>query len=339
MLKKLIALFLSFQLSFSAGMVVTDPGSYAYFMEQIKQYTEMIEAMTTQIETLGGIQTAMDDTKRSLYNAADNLQGVYNNLQNAMTGLMDAMQNAEVKSLFDTSRDSIKTNSTDGLFYKDIREFIDGLFQDMDTALMNQFDKGKLMQIERDLKRVTDALKSNSAKDARSKLLGLDYKQMNHSLLIKDALGNSNLEGREAYKNLMLSQNNDIYNTLYNPTEEEEKKQKENKAKIESYFNYIQNSSDIYQQTQTTNLVLMEILKILQEEYLSAVTYRNSMALLFLKNADKQEFEAKVQKSMQIQKKLTSGIVPKEDLGGYELHKLKKSDPFGIGFRPWKGNY
>jgi len=339
MLKKLIALFLSFQLSFSAGMVVTDPASYTYFMEQIKQYTEMIEAMTTQIETLGGIQTAMDDTKRTLYNAADNLQGVYNNLQNAMTGLMDAMQNAEVKSLFDTSRDSIKTNSTDGLFYKDIREFIDGLFQDMDTALMNQFDKGKLMQIERDLKRVTDALKSNSAKDARSKLLGLDYKQMNHTLLIKDALGTSIQDGKKSYQNFVLAQNNDIYNDLYNAGDDLKKIQDANKEKLKSYFDYIQNSSDIYQQTQTTNLILMEIVKILQEEYLSAVTYRNSMALLFLDNANKKEFEAQVQKSMQIQKKLTSGIVPKEDLGGYELHKLKKSDPFGIGFRPWKGNY
>ncbi|OCL86003.1 hypothetical protein AAX26_01653 [Aliarcobacter thereius] len=339
MLKKALALSLSVQLNFGAGMVVSDPVSYTYFMEQVAQYTEMINAMTTQIETLGGIQSAVDDTKRNIYNVSDNLQGLYNNLQNAMQGLMGAMENAEVKSLFDTSRESIKTNSSDGIFYKDIREAIDGLFQSMDETLMKQFDQGKLMQIDRDLKRLTDALKSNSAKDARSKLLGLNYSDMNNSLLIKDLLNKSNKEAKEAYKNFVLSQNNDIYNDIYNPTDELKKEQEANQKKLEGYFDYIQNSSDLYQQTQTTNMILMEIVKILQEEYLSAVTYRNSMSLMFIENADKQDFNKKLQKSLEIQKKLSNGVISKEDLPGHEISKLKKSDPMGIGFRPWKGSY
>jgi small-conductance mechanosensitive channel len=172
MLKKLITLILSYQLTF--GFVVTDPASYVYFMQQIQQMTEMINKVTTQIETLGGIRTALDETKRQIYNAKDNLEGAFSNLQDSLKDLKEATSNAEIKSLFDMSRDSISTNSTEGILYKDITQEIQSYFDSADNAIMKNFDQAKLQAFDEEMKKINATLSSNSLEEARENLNRID---------------------------------------------------------------------------------------------------------------------------------------------------------------------
>jgi hypothetical protein len=334
MLKKFIALILSYQLSF--GFVVTDPASYVYFMQQVAQFTQMINQITTQIETLGGIRTALDETKRQIYNTKDNLEGAFANLQDSIKGLHEATDNTEIKSLFDLGRDSITTNSTEGIFYKDITEKIQGYFDSADEAIMKDIDKAKLQAFDQELKKTTEALSANSSKEFLETLNTMDFDKMQKNLLIKDYLVELKKGGKEAIQQLALKTNNDLWIEHTLPNEEQQEKQKERKERIQKYISYIENSSDIYQQTQTTNMVLVEIMTILQEEYKSALNFRNAMTLLFLGNSDNQQFLKQVEKNQKAYAQLQKGQdIEIDDTGLSRIQNLPKANPFGIGFRPY----
>jgi hypothetical protein len=335
MLKKFLVLLLSYQLSFS--FVTTDPTSYIYFMQQIQQMTKMIDAATTQIKTLGGIRTAMDETKRQIYNAKDNLDGAFSNLQSAMKDLQEATSNAEVKSLFDLGRDSIKTNSTEGILYKNITNEIQSYFDNADDAIMKNFDKAKLQAYDEEMKKLTAALSSNSLEDAKKNLETLDYAKISKNLLLRDYLASLQGKSKEGYRNYALKMNNDIWNKYFLPNEEEKEKRKARQEKVAKYISYIENSSDIYQQTQTTNMILSEILTVLNEEYKSAISYRNAMSLLYLSNSDNQSFLDQIKKNREVYGKLKkSQDVQIDDIGLSRIQNLPKSNPYGVGFRPFK---
>ncbi|RXJ82176.1 hypothetical protein [Arcobacter sp. F2176] len=335
MLKKFLVLLLSYQLSFS--FVTTDPTSYVYFMQQIQQMTKMIDAATTQIKTLGGIRTAMDETKRQIYNAKDNLEGAFSNLQSAMKDLQEATSNAEVKSLFDLGRDSIKTNSTEGILYKNITNEIQSYFDNADDAIMKNFDKAKLQAYDEEMKKLTAALSSNSLEDAKKNLETLDYAKISKNLLLRDYLASLQGKSKEGYRNYALKMNNDIWNKYFLPNEEEKEKRKARQEKVAKYISYIENSSDIYQQTQTTNMILAEILTVLNEEYKSAISYRNAMSLLYLSNSDNKSFLDQIKKNREVYGKLKkSQDVQIDDIGLSRIQNLPKSNPYGVGFRPFK---
>lgn len=335
MLKKFIVLILSYQLSF--GFVVTDPASYVYFMQQVAQFTQMINQVTTQIETLGGIRTALDETKRQIYNTKDNLEGAFANLQDSIKGLHEATDNAEIKSLFDLGRDSITTNSTEGIFYKDITEKIQGYFDSADEAIMKDIDKAKLQAFDEEMKKTNAALSANSSKDFLEKLNTMDFDKMQKNLLIRDYLIELKKGGKEAIQQLALKSNNDLWIKHNLPNEEQKEKQKERRERVEKYISYIENSSDIYQQTQTTNMILVEIMTILKEEYNSALNFRNAMTLLFLGNSDNQQFLKQVEKNQQVYAQLQKGQdIEIDDTGLNHIQNLPKANPFGIGFRPYK---
>lgn len=294
MKKKIIALLLSFQLSYS--FTVTDPASYVYFMEQIAQMTEVIQGITKQIETLGGIRTALDETKRVFYDTKSNLEGAFSNLQDALKDLREATSNAEIKSLFDFSEDSISTNSTDGILYKDITQEIQSYFDSADEALLKRFDKAKLVAFDEEMKKINQALKANSLEEFNVDLQKIDYNKISKNILLRDQLRKIQGDGKKGFQNLALRQNNDIWNKYFLPTEEQEEQRKQRQEKVEKYISYIEQSSDMYQQAQTTNMILAEILTVLNDEYKSAITFRNAMALLYLDNSDNTAFITQLKK-------------------------------------------
>ncbi len=241
------------------------------------------------------------------------------------------------KSLFDLGRDSIKTNSSEGILYKKITNEIQSYFDNADKAIMKNFDQGKLQSFDEEMKKIIGALNSNSLEDAKKNLETLDYAKISKNLLLRDYLASLQGKSKEGYRNYALKMNNDIWNKYFLPNEEEKEKRKVRKERLDKYLSYIENSSDIYQQTQTTNMILSEILTVLNEEYKSAISYRNAMALLYLNNSDSQSFLDQIKKNREVYGKLKkSQDVEIDDIGLSRIQNIPKSNPFGIGFRPYK---
>ena len=82
MIKKTLALILSYELVF-AVTPVTDTNAYFYMISAINQTTQLIQGMTQQIQTLGGIRTVMDDVKADINDAKSSLQGSIEALKSA----------------------------------------------------------------------------------------------------------------------------------------------------------------------------------------------------------------------------------------------------------------
>lgn len=123
--------------------VVSDPGSYTYYVTQINQMTQMIQNMQQQIQTLGGVKTAVDDMKRQVYTVQDTVTNALNGLQNATNGLFDSMANVDntVDDIFSMERDSISTTEGDssGIFYRSTAELIDDIFVATGTMPVAEF--------------------------------------------------------------------------------------------------------------------------------------------------------------------------------------------------------
>lgn len=80
----------------AAALVVSDPTSYSYYVEQIKQQVEMIEKTAKQVETMGGVLT---ETQK-IYSTAT---GHYNraaSLVNRMTRLSKAISSEPSGGIF-----------------------------------------------------------------------------------------------------------------------------------------------------------------------------------------------------------------------------------------------
>ena len=155
--------------------------------------------------------------------------------------------------------------------------------------------------------------------------------------MLRDYLASLQGKSKEGYRNYALKMNNDIWNKYFLPNEEEKEKRKARQEKVAKYISYIENSSDIYQQTQTTNMILSEILTVLNEEYKSAISYRNAMSLLYLSNSDNQSFLDQIKKNREVYGKLKkSQDVQIDDIGLSRIQNLPKSNPYGVGFRPFK---
>lgn len=71
-----------------AGMVVSDPVSYTYYVEEIKKMATQVEQGAKQIETLGGVLTTANDINNKMmghYNRAQNLVRRMDRLQKVLT--------------------------------------------------------------------------------------------------------------------------------------------------------------------------------------------------------------------------------------------------------------
>lgn len=72
----------------ASAMVVTDPTSYSYYVEQIKQGVELVEKTAKQVETMGGVLTEAQkiySTATGHYNRAMSLVNRISRLSNAIS--------------------------------------------------------------------------------------------------------------------------------------------------------------------------------------------------------------------------------------------------------------
>ena len=142
MKRHLLVIIISIKICYGPD-VVTDPGSYTYYVEQINQMSEMIRNATEQVRTLGGIKTVTDEMKRQIYTVQDSINGALEGFTNAADGLFNEVQNADntVDDIFSMDRDSISTVQGDssGIFYRSTAELIDDVFTATGTMPVAEF--------------------------------------------------------------------------------------------------------------------------------------------------------------------------------------------------------
>lgn len=77
-----------YSMSAHAGMVVTDPTSYTYYVEELKKMATQVEQGAKQVETLGGVLTTANDINNKMmghYNRAAGLVKRIDRLQKVLT--------------------------------------------------------------------------------------------------------------------------------------------------------------------------------------------------------------------------------------------------------------
>jgi len=314
------------------GDIVSDPSSYAYYVEQIEQMSKTMDLITSQIKTLGGIRTAVDDTKRTIYNAKDNLENVMGNLKNSMKNLTDAMSNVEVKSLWSLKRSSIGSGSG-GLFSGDISKQIELYFKMADDEIIERMGgREKLKELEIELQTLNQALAQTNLNDFQTVMdMKVNTKKINEGLLVTEYLQDIKNQTREDVQQNAFANIQENYNEFFNPTHDQKSKRMENLKRLESFTKYIETSDDFMQQTQTTNLILVEILNILNREYKSALKYRNAIATIHLKNINNPAYLAQLIDNQEKMQEDIKSISFKQDTQKHE--KIQKADPYGVGLR------
>lgn len=87
-LRKTISAFLTLSLALlglsappALAMVVTDPSSYSYYVQQIKEAQKQLAEAQKQVDTLGGIKTTADQTKRAVMGNYNRAMGLVTDLQ------------------------------------------------------------------------------------------------------------------------------------------------------------------------------------------------------------------------------------------------------------------
>lgn len=71
----------------SAGMVVTDPTSYSYYVKQIEQQVKELEHMAKQVETMGGVLTEAQKIERNLTGHYSRAVGLVNRMNRLVTSM------------------------------------------------------------------------------------------------------------------------------------------------------------------------------------------------------------------------------------------------------------
>lgn len=102
-----IALVLLTTTAQAAGMVVADPMSYTYYVEQLKQQAVQIESAVKQVETLGGVLTTVNNVEAKLMGHYNRAMGVVNRidrLQKVMSRETDGDMFAKLKQIGDAGR-------------------------------------------------------------------------------------------------------------------------------------------------------------------------------------------------------------------------------------------
>lgn len=90
-----------------AGMVVTDPTSYSYYVEQLNKQAEQITAATKQVETLGGVLDTANSIESKMmghYNRAAGIVNRIDRLQKVMSRDTDGDMFAKLKQIGDAGR-------------------------------------------------------------------------------------------------------------------------------------------------------------------------------------------------------------------------------------------
>ena len=161
MLKRIIIILLSFELSFASPMVVSDPVSYTHYIEQINEFKKQVDLMTKQVETLGGIKTATDDVKRQIYTVKEQFNDTMMAMMKAGERMGEALANTKdnVKKLGSYRKDSITTTQSDGGYlYEDTAKLIDAFFETTNTMDAAKFFHLNDAQLRKSLKNDTQQM-------------------------------------------------------------------------------------------------------------------------------------------------------------------------------------
>ena len=76
-----VALAMPVPSAFAFGGIVSDPTSYTYYVQQIKDAQKALVEAQKQVETLGGIKTTADQAKRAVMGNYNRAQGLVTDLQ------------------------------------------------------------------------------------------------------------------------------------------------------------------------------------------------------------------------------------------------------------------
>lgn len=121
------------------GDVVSDPMSYTYYVQQIKEMTEQTQNAIKQVETLGGIRTTAQDMYRSTVGTYNRGMGIIRDVErmknrlNSDPSTLDGQFHKWSGVLGDVSQTAGQTGRTlDGAtgLYVDARQVLDENFED-----------------------------------------------------------------------------------------------------------------------------------------------------------------------------------------------------------------
>lgn len=268
-MKKIISLILA-TILFAQNlfaMVVTDPTSYTYYAQQLKTFNDSVKTSLEQLESINKLNelsnTAnelLDDVSGLLYNPQNQIQGIYDNLVNSIERFEDIGERVSNMNAttFLKNYHNVKDNAPTGEDFKKWEENFEALFDNSkDDVYLNL------------KKRVDEALENKKYED-----WGVARQDLDKYLYLKK------LE-REQLKKYSLLAPTEYYNDYY-LNEETVAKREKTKQHIEKLTKQIDSSTDLMQQTQTTNQILIEMLSLLQGQYELSMMYYNSVSVVNL---------------------------------------------------------
>ena len=120
------------------GDIVSDPGSYAYYVEQIKVATDELKNLKEQLETA---KSALDETKkmRSL------LEGTYNYAKNTIEDLQNFRDtlSSDPSAMLDYAEDFLDMEISDGEDWISAEDLVKSIFSDPREKAQDQIERLK----------------------------------------------------------------------------------------------------------------------------------------------------------------------------------------------------
>jgi hypothetical protein len=264
----LIALFASTDAFALGGDVVTDPGSYVYFADQLRALNDQVRSavqMLDQLDKANQMLTKVEDRVNQvgnlIYNPTSDLEnflGTLQRLQNKMEGISDSLNNIGLETFLKNSH--FIDNSTNKTVSKD---FLNALTKDEnDETLKKLYD-----EYERAMNEGTYE-EFSIASDRLSTYLNTRGVVFNQ------------LKRESAYASIDAWHN-------YNLDEDEIQKRKDRVSNWKQHLKNIKSSEDLLKQTQITNLILLDMAEILQKQYehTMAMDYAISLGMIAGGNA------------------------------------------------------
>lgn len=334
MIRKILIIVL-INLNLYSTYPVTDVMSYQYMISGIKQTTEMINGITKQIQSLGGIRSSIDEMKTTINDTKNDLQGSLNSLERARKNLQNTVHNVEIKSLFDMNKTS---GTRGGILYEDISKIFNDAYKEADNAFIRSIGgKEKLDDFLKSQYKLIDIVNANSWQDFQSAMNGgepINIAEKKRQILVKDYVEETKKLDTESKKYIAAELiNREWKSTFFPVTDEELEKIDKRTERLKELSEFIEKSSDVKQSIKTTNMILLEMLQLLQQDFNSALHFRNAMVSTFLDKKKGVGIALELKERAEELRKLKLGDLPKAYKDS-KLSKMKGANPYGIGWRP-----
>lgn len=268
------ALFFSTDIFALGGDVVTDPGSYVYFADQLKALNdqvksaiEMLDQLDKANQALNKVESGINQVGNLIYNPTNDLENfltTLQRLQDRMEGISDNLDNIGLETFLKNSH--FIANSTDRTASK---SFLNILTKDEDDeTLQKLYDEYKR------------AMNEGSYEE-----FSLASDRLNAYLNAK-GIALDQLKREAAYASIDAWHN-------YNLDEDEMQKRKDRIKNWQQHLKNIQSSKDLLKQTQITNFILLDMAEILQKQYehTMAMDYAISLNMIAGSNGKKTNAE------------------------------------------------